>query len=62
MSTRATFKASQVISVLQQLMDESDSDPEVLGQSHGCCMHGHDIMKIEWDDEFEKFDVIVIRV
>lgn len=43
------MKASDIIKRLEELMLESGEDPEVLGQSHGCCSHGHPIESIDFD-------------
>lgn len=45
------MKASELISQLQKLMTESGTDPEVLGQSHGCCYHGHDIQSVSFGED-----------
>lgn len=46
------MKASEVITRLQTLMRETQSDPIVLAQSHGCCSHGHGIKVIEMASEY----------
>lgn len=51
--------ASEVIKRLQELMELSGRDPEVLGQSHGCCQHGHPIMSIDFDDVDSNDDVVI---
>ncbi len=55
------MKASEVIKRLQDLIAERGTDPEVFGQSSGCCNHGHPIEKIEYDT-VDYPDDIVIRV
>jgi len=28
-----------------------EGDPDVLGQAHGCCLHGHPILSINLEDD-----------
>ena len=63
------MKASELIGVLQTLMQQTGTDPEVLGQSHGCCRHGHEIESVVLGSEKYKdvytgneIGMIVIRV
>lgn len=55
------MKASEVIKQLQDLMAERGIDPDVYGQSSGCCNHGHPIEVIEYDT-VDYDDSIIIRV
>ena len=53
------MKASEVIKRLQDLMEKSGKDPEVLGQSHGCCRHGHEIDSIDFDTVDDPDDIVI---
>lgn len=53
------MKASEVIRHLQDLMERSGKDPEVLAQSHGCCRHGHEIEYIDFDDVDNNEDIVI---
>jgi len=53
------MKASHVIVELKILMEKTGKDPEVLGQSAGCCFHGHDIILIETGKDNEKENIVV---
>jgi hypothetical protein len=63
------MKASELILRLQELVESSGKDPEVLGQSGGCCYRGHTIEAVSFGEAMYagvktngEEDCIVIRV
>jgi hypothetical protein len=61
------MKASELIDRLRALSAEIGGDPEVVGQAHGCCEHGHEILAVERGGPLEEGSYtssaeIVIRV
>lgn len=62
--------ASELIAKLQELQKELGTDPIVLVQCHGCCSHGHDIIKVDEGqhatdtgvDTSDEVGCVVIRV
>ena len=53
------MKASELIIRLQELMEIKGYDPEVLGQSHGCCYHGHEIISVDCECVDGDKDIII---
>ena len=62
MHGRYNVRASEVVAKIQELMAELGGDPEVLGQSHGCCYHGHYVREIVAGTADDELGDIVIRV
>lgn len=65
---RLNMKASKLISILQHMMQEDGSDPDVGIQAFGCCNHAHSIEVVErgspnykGSDTSDEVGIIVIR-
>jgi hypothetical protein len=59
----------ELIAALSALQEKLGENAEVLAQSHGCCMHGHEICevtegaaKFQGVDTAEEVGCVVIRV
>ena len=52
---------SELIATLQTYQYVLGDDAEVVAQSHGCCPHGHDIIRVE-EGQGNESGCVVIRV